>query len=392
LKPDNVFLVERDKQADFVKILDFGIAKVGTFQSKLTRAGAVFGTPHYMSPEQASGASVDHRSDIYALGVILYELATGRVPFDAEMPLGILAQHLNDEPLPPSSVPSVRRPIPAGLEAIILKCLAKDRSDRYQSMPELLAELERFSAGVEPSAVIERIHQRVLLAERASQEPRAPRRVLPWLVLGLVGAAAGVAWAAYETRSAPVAGRVEAIFAKTAPLELELPRARTGSKVVAPPRGRSVALVLSPIDAHVFKDGQDLGPMPVTIQVAPGERMPIEVRRPGYRSRRIMLDDSRRRVVVKLVSLPGPAAPPPVAQPSPPPAVSPPPVRGPIDEPAAPSEAPAAKEPIRSVDEKPEEPVPSTSDKGAAGENLPGEPAAPLPSPPIDKPAEPAPE
>lgn len=139
LKPDNVFLVQR-RGHDFVKILDFGVAKITHATAKLTQAGMVAGTPNYMSPEQAAGAPVDARGDIYALGVILYELASGRVPFDADDSLEVLQQHLTQLPPPLCSVdPRLR--ISAELEDVIGRCLAKRPEERYPSMTALLSAL-----------------------------------------------------------------------------------------------------------------------------------------------------------------------------------------------------------------------------------------------------------
>ncbi len=156
LKPDNVFVIERGQDHDFVKILDFGIAKVSTggAGSKLTRAGAVFGTPHYMSPEQAAGAAIDHRTDIYSIGVMLYEMAAGKLPFDADNFMGILTQHMYKAPVP------IRALVPApdcppGLEAVIMKCLSKKPEGRYQSMAELGADLTRLMRSEVPAAVTE---------------------------------------------------------------------------------------------------------------------------------------------------------------------------------------------------------------------------------------------
>jgi serine/threonine-protein kinase len=103
LKPDNIHIGRGDNDTDRVKIVDFGLAKV-VGSSKLTRAGMVFGTPHYMSPEQAAGETVDHRADIYALGIVMYEMFTGKVPFEADSYMGVLTKHMYMTPAPPSDL------------------------------------------------------------------------------------------------------------------------------------------------------------------------------------------------------------------------------------------------------------------------------------------------
>jgi serine/threonine-protein kinase len=160
LKPDNIFLVAKGASFDFVKILDFGIAKVATSETgkQLTKTGMIFGTPQYMSPEQAAGTGVDARTDIYSLGIIMYEMLCGHVPFEADTFMGVLTKHLYEEPIPPRRlVPPVE--IPQNVEAVLLKAIAKKPEKRYQSMGEFAEDLRSIREGKTPAIVYDQLRE-----------------------------------------------------------------------------------------------------------------------------------------------------------------------------------------------------------------------------------------
>ena len=302
LKPDNVFLVERGAEKDFVKILDFGIAKVSSTEGKLTRAGAVFGTPHYMSPEQAAGTSVDQRGDIYSLGVIMYELGAAKVPFDADNFMGVLTQHMYKAPTPLREVTPRPEEISPGLEAVVMKCLSKRPENRYQSMEEVIVDIDRLLAGTKPQAAGENGGNFAAPAayyegDRLSiSEPKKSRKTVTAIVavLGVVA----LAGAAIKLGSSPPPPTPEA----TPRVEQKAPEA----VAVVPPQAtpvvalRQVTITTEPIDAHIFVDGKDLGEQPIAVDVPEDKNVEVQIVREGFKNARLVLDGSEGKQSIKL--------------------------------------------------------------------------------------------
>jgi serine/threonine protein kinase len=196
IKPHNV-LVDGEGR---LKVTDFGIARAGV--SQMTEAGSIIGTAQYLSPEQAKGSPVDQTSDLYSVGVVLYELLTGEVPFSGDTPVEIAMKHLSTVPEPPSSK---RADVPRDLDMVVMRALGKDPSERYQSAEEMDADLRRINRGVAISPVTEEAATAIIsrppsaVTEITSRTPRPPvpyappsayydydeppRRALwPWLV------------------------------------------------------------------------------------------------------------------------------------------------------------------------------------------------------------------
>jgi eukaryotic-like serine/threonine-protein kinase len=146
LKPDNVLLVDRDGATDFVKMLDFGIAKLhqdeGSGHRPLTQIGTIFGTPQYMSPEQGQGRAVDGRSDLYALGVMLYEMLAGKLPFDADDLIVLITRHVTEPP------PPLPETVPEPVRALVSDLLEKKPEARVQSAALLVERIDELSGGL----------------------------------------------------------------------------------------------------------------------------------------------------------------------------------------------------------------------------------------------------
>ena len=212
IKPHNI-MVQPDGS---VKVMDFGIARAGN--STMTQTGSVLGTAHYVSPEQAQGKELQATSDLYSLGIVLFESATGRLPFDADTPVAVALKQVNEQPPAPRSLNSQIDP---GLEAIIVKAMQKNPAARYQSADEMRKDLLAVAAGNAPTNAGALAGGAVAVAAagadsttvlpsvagpQAAGYGRTPNRrpapkkrpVWPWILVAvaLVAAGFGVAWAA----------------------------------------------------------------------------------------------------------------------------------------------------------------------------------------------------
>ena len=209
IKPHNVIVDAEGR----VKVTDFGIARAGT--SQMTEVGSIIGTAQYLSPEQAKGAPVDQTSDLYSVGIVLYELLTGTVPFTGDSPVEIAMKHISAIPEPPSTI---RPDIPEDLDLVVLRALAKTPEERYPSAEEMDKDLARVAQGLAVSRETEEAATQILSRSQMTpatmvaapprppaevlyeyEQPRRGRPIWPWLLVLLLLLAAGLTgWFVYQ--------------------------------------------------------------------------------------------------------------------------------------------------------------------------------------------------
>ena len=304
LKPDNVFLARVPTERDaIVKVLDFGIAKATdgerTIDQFETLDGTVFGTPRYMSPEQAAGRTLGPRSDLYAVGIMLYELLAGRPPFVDNDAVVVMARHIREEPLSVCRA-APAEPIPANLEAAVHRSLAKDPADRFQTAEEFEQALQ---ACLPAAAQLAKFKKRGLHDSWLARAWLGPQRKL-WLV------AAAVALLSVAGSTAALLGSndSEAMLAKNA--ARPQPQPDVANTLQSSSAARSVvSLESEPAAAEVFHDGAELGVTPLDVSMNAGSTLKLLLRKRGFTERTLELHSDDRTRVITLRPLPLPDKP-----------------------------------------------------------------------------------
>lgn len=319
IKPANLHLIEKDGAKDFVKVLDFGVAKVAWAKTEggaMTRTGTALGTPEYMAPEQAMATSVDRRTDVYATGMVLYELLAGHRPFRGEGVGQLLMQVVKEPPPPLPATTASGEPMPRALAELVLRCLEKRPDDRPQTMDELAKLLEKARTNTETLAAV---------AKKARQ---AKVRVAVRKVL-LVGALVGVSAIAIRQYGGPKAtwnkvrllasGQVVKLLSPEAPpppvSQMEAVKiAEAERKAVEAKRPLTVILAVesNPEGAQVTRvdTGEPLGLTPVDVTVAKGGQATLRLEKEGYVSAESTVS-LNADVQLSLPLAPATAAPPP---------------------------------------------------------------------------------
>ena len=302
LKPDNVFLVERGTGV-FVKLLDFGIAKL-TGEAGLglsqTRTGVPMGTPFYMSPEQCRGVGVDHRTDLYSLGVMMYEIFTGQLPFTGNSYIDVIQGHLGTPPRAPTELAAVSESV----AQVILRAMAKDAAGRYQSASDLKRELERLSHEAGTPLAIASVTRPIVGAVMATPArlaasveaptpsfavpgktvgPPSARRLPVGAILGVgVVAAAGLAAVILMSRSTPPAPVAVAVPApQVAPVQVPAQPAEPAPPAPAVPSVARLNVEVTP--SATLKVGEEVRGTGTkfAVEVTPGSH-DITLEAPGY--------------------------------------------------------------------------------------------------------------
>lgn len=291
IKPANLHLIERHGTRDFVKVLDFGVAKVAWAKTEggaMTRTGTALGTPEYMAPEQAMAGAVDRRTDVYATGMVLYELLAGHRPFRGEGVGRLLVQVVKEPPPPLPATTAAGEPMPRELAELTLRCLEKNPEDRPQTMDELAKLLEKAR---QSSETVEAVAKRA----RRAKLRRAARKIL--LFGALVGVSAlairqyGGPRAAFEKVKALATGQVIRALSPEPPpppvsqLEaVKIAEAERRAVEAKRPLTVVVAVESTPEGARVTRvdTGEVLGATPLDVTMAKGGQATLRLEKDGY--------------------------------------------------------------------------------------------------------------